>query len=91
MTLITINLVMGWIWTWKKTQVILNITIITTMVGRELFYRLTTIFTFTSDYLDSGIDISHELSTYEPLPTPLPVADHQDTKNLATKNTKEKE
>ena len=27
------------------------------------------------DYMDSGIDISHELSTYEPLPTPLPLED----------------
>ena len=26
------------------------------------------------DYLDSGIDISHELTTYEPLPSPLPLA-----------------
>ena len=25
--------------------------------------------------MDSGIDISHELSTYEPLPTPLPLED----------------
>ena len=25
------------------------------------------------DYMDSGIDISHELTTYEPLPSPLPL------------------
>ena len=25
------------------------------------------------DYLDSGIDISHELTTHEPLPSPLPL------------------
>lgn len=41
--------------------------------------------------MDSGIDISHELSTYEPLPTPLPMEDHQDKKDLVTKNTIEKE
>ena len=27
------------------------------------------------DYMDSGIDISHELTTYEPLPSPLPLGD----------------
>ena len=27
------------------------------------------------DYMDSGIDISHELPPYEPLPTPLPLED----------------
>ena len=42
----------------------------------------------SSDYMDSGIDISHELSTYEPLPTPLPLGEHQDTKDLDTKTTK---
>ena len=93
MTLITINLLRGWIWTWKKTEVILSITIIITMVGRQIFlswWQYLTLF-LSSDYLDSGIDISHELSTYEPLPTPLPLADHQDSADLATKNTKEKE
>ena len=30
------------------------------------------------DYMDSGIDISHELTTYEPLPSPLPQADPGD-------------
>ena len=40
--------------------------------------------------MDSGIDISHELSTYEPLPTPLPMED-EDKRDLVTKNTIEKE
>ena len=30
------------------------------------------------DYMDSGIDISHELTTYEPLPSPLPLGDIDD-------------
>ena len=30
------------------------------------------------DYMDSGIDISHELTTYEPLPSPLPLGDNGD-------------
>ena len=43
---------------------------------------------YFSDYMDSGIDISHELSTHEPLPTPLPLlGDEQDSEDLATKNT----
>ena len=48
---------------------------------------------FSSDYLDSGIDISHELSTYEPLPTPLPLGEHQDKsrEDVETKKTNEKE
>ena len=33
------------------------------------------------DYMDSGIDISHELTTYEPLPSPLPQADIGDGQN----------
>ena len=28
------------------------------------------------DYMDSGIDISHELTTHEPLPSPLPLSDN---------------
>ena len=30
------------------------------------------------DFMDSGIDISHELTTYEPLPSPLPLGDTGD-------------
>ena len=47
------------------------------------------------DYMDSGIDISHELTTYEPLPSPLPLGDtgdgqktqsESDGKDTATKS-----
>ena len=41
------------------------------------------------DYMDSGIDISHELTTYEPLPSPLPLASesgHNETESTTSKH-----
>ena len=43
------------------------------------------------DYLDSGIDISHELSTYEPLPTPLPLKGKEEAEVVKLDVTNEKE
>ena len=43
------------------------------------------------DYQDSGIDISHELSTYEPLPTPLPLKGGEEKEVVKLEASKEKE
>ena len=38
------------------------------------------------DYMDSGIDISHELTTYEPLPSPLPLGDSVDGQKVQSES-----
>ena len=39
------------------------------------------------DYMDSGIDISHELTTHEPLPSPLPITMTNSTAATSTEKS----